>query len=264
MLCHLSSLSDLFWMTQMRADAKLLHQIPRLSTRLAIRVLCVQLVCVFSFRLPLFPCLCVFFCLPSFVRTFFLCRLFSFHVTFRIQCIFEFCSLQGMLFFAVLILIGTGWSYMKPKLTSRDQNIVFAVILLQVCLNITQVILSEESPGSAGWQQWVCFAFRFTCLTFVIFFAVFVRWTDQTEIRVVHFGPRVLPGSAVPHFLVDSASEGIRRRFRSQFRLLSLFPFSDAFPLNFLAFPSLLQLRERWTDCSASDRSICQLCSTNI
>ncbi len=34
-----------------------------------------------------------------------------------------------MLFFAVIVLIGTGWSYMKPFLTDRDRQIMLAVMV---------------------------------------------------------------------------------------------------------------------------------------
>ncbi len=65
-----------------------------------------------------------------------------------------FSTLKGMMLFAVIVLIGTGWSYLKPFLTEKDKSIMLAVIVVQVMVNIAMVILDESSPGSAGWMTW--------------------------------------------------------------------------------------------------------------
>ena len=56
--------------------------------------------------------------------------------------------------FGVIILIGTGWSYMKPFLTSRDKKIIGTVLVLQVLVNIALIFLEEESPGARSWMSW--------------------------------------------------------------------------------------------------------------
>eukprot|EP00455_Lapot_gusevi_P028977 TRINITY_DN3102_c0_g1_i2.p1 TRINITY_DN3102_c0_g1~~TRINITY_DN3102_c0_g1_i2.p1 ORF type:complete len:465 (+),score=166.23 TRINITY_DN3102_c0_g1_i2:203-1396(+) len=65
-----------------------------------------------------------------------------------------FSFLKGMLLFTVVILIGTGWSYMKPFLTDRDKKIIWGVLVLQVLVNIAMVVLDEEAPGAYGWITW--------------------------------------------------------------------------------------------------------------
>jgi hypothetical protein len=45
---------------------------------------------------------------------------------------------RGLLFFGVVVLIGTGWSYMKPFIDDRTRQVLMIVIPLQVC-------------GWAGW-----------------------------------------------------------------------------------------------------------------
>ena len=39
---------------------------------------------------------------------------------------------RGVLFFVVVILIATGWSYMKPFLAEREKQILMVVVPLQV------------------------------------------------------------------------------------------------------------------------------------
>jgi hypothetical protein len=66
--------------------------------------------------------------------------------------VFEF--LKGMLMFTVIILIGTGWSYLKPFLTERDKQMVLAVLVTQAAVNIAMVAVDESTPGSLGGVRW--------------------------------------------------------------------------------------------------------------
>lgn len=43
-----------------------------------------------------------------------------------------FTFVRGMLFFTVVVLVGTGWSYMKPFLGDREKRILLVVVPLQV------------------------------------------------------------------------------------------------------------------------------------
>lgn len=45
--------------------------------------------------------------------------------------VFQF--IKGVLLFAVIVLIGTGWSFLKPFLQEREKKVIMAVIPLQVC-----------------------------------------------------------------------------------------------------------------------------------
>jgi len=65
-----------------------------------------------------------------------------------------FMFLKGLLFFSVILLLGSGWSYLKPFLSSRDKKILFLILLLQVVVN-TAVVMVEELPSSqSGWETW--------------------------------------------------------------------------------------------------------------
>lgn len=66
--------------------------------------------------------------------------------------IFTFC--RGILFFTVVVLVGTGWSYMKPFLGDKEKRILMVVVPLQVFANIAIIITEEESPAVKDWFTW--------------------------------------------------------------------------------------------------------------
>lgn len=59
-----------------------------------------------------------------------------------------------MLTFAVIVLIGTGWSHLKPFLGERDKEIMLLVMLVQLVVNVAIVVVDEMSPGDDGWETW--------------------------------------------------------------------------------------------------------------
>ncbi|KAL3160800.1 hypothetical protein ABBQ38_009211 [Trebouxia sp. C0009 RCD-2024] len=65
-----------------------------------------------------------------------------------------FTFMRGVLFFTVVILIGTGWSYMKPLLSDNEKKILLAVIPLQVFAEVAIIILDENSPATRNWFTW--------------------------------------------------------------------------------------------------------------
>jgi len=65
-----------------------------------------------------------------------------------------FSFLKGMLLFMVIVLIGTGWSYLKPYLTEQDKQIMLVVIVVQALVNVAMVMLDETAPGAIGWLTW--------------------------------------------------------------------------------------------------------------
>lgn len=65
-----------------------------------------------------------------------------------------FSFLKGMLLFAVIVLIGTGWSYLKPFLTERDKLLMQAVLVIQAMVNVAMAVVDEMAPGAAGGVTW--------------------------------------------------------------------------------------------------------------
>ncbi|GAV86223.1 Lung_7-TM_R domain-containing protein [Cephalotus follicularis] len=61
---------------------------------------------------------------------------------------------KGIMLFTVIILIGTGWSFLKPYLQEREKQVLMTVIPLQVLENIAYVIISETGPATKDWMAW--------------------------------------------------------------------------------------------------------------
>jgi hypothetical protein len=78
-----------------------------------------------------------------------------------------FTAARGLLFFLVVVLIATGWSYMKPFLADREKQILLIVLPLQVFANVALVVLDEYTPAFPHFSWWngmlhfvniICFA----------------------------------------------------------------------------------------------------------
>ncbi|KAK9816823.1 hypothetical protein WJX72_005424 [[Myrmecia] bisecta] len=67
---------------------------------------------------------------------------------------YVFTFMRGILFFSVVVLVGTGWSYMKPLLAEKEKRILMVVIPLQVFAEVAIIILDENTPASRSWFTW--------------------------------------------------------------------------------------------------------------
>jgi hypothetical protein len=67
---------------------------------------------------------------------------------------FAFSFLNGGAMFVIILLLGSGWSYIKPKLNRRENNTLTAVVVLQVIANVARIFVGESSPGSMGFVRW--------------------------------------------------------------------------------------------------------------
>lgn len=61
---------------------------------------------------------------------------------------------KGIATFTVILLIGAGWSVLKPTLNPRERKVLLVVIVLQVVADIALIVEEELAPGSSGWLQW--------------------------------------------------------------------------------------------------------------
>lgn len=67
-----------------------------------------------------------------------------------------FSFLKGISLFTLIVLIGTGWSFLKPYLQDKEKKVLMIVIPLQVIANVAQVIIDETGPygqDSFTWKQ---------------------------------------------------------------------------------------------------------------
>ena len=62
--------------------------------------------------------------------------------------------LKGIMLFTVIILIGTGWSILRPHLHGNEKWVLMIVIPLQVLANIAEVLIGESGPFSQDWLNW--------------------------------------------------------------------------------------------------------------
>ncbi|XP_021905116.1 protein GPR107 [Carica papaya] len=67
---------------------------------------------------------------------------------------YMFNFLKGITLFTLIVLIGTGWSFLKPYLQDKEKKVLMIVIPLQVVANIAQVVIDENGPYGHDWITW--------------------------------------------------------------------------------------------------------------
>ncbi|KAL7590437.1 protein CANDIDATE G-PROTEIN COUPLED RECEPTOR 7 [Lactuca sativa] len=65
-----------------------------------------------------------------------------------------FSFLKGITLFTLIVLIGTGWSFLKPYLQDKEKNVLMIVIPLQVVSNLAQVVIDETGPFGQDLSTW--------------------------------------------------------------------------------------------------------------
>ncbi|KAL5697313.1 Protein CANDIDATE G-PROTEIN COUPLED REPTOR 7 [Ranunculus cassubicifolius] len=115
------------------------------------------------------------------------------------------------LLFTVIVLIGTGWSFLKPFLQEREKKVLRIVIPLQVITNVASVVIGETGPFIRDWVTWnqVFLLIDIVCCCAIIFPIV---WSirslrETTKTRIVVFALRTI--SAYKYQCVSNAAEEI-------------------------------------------------------
>jgi len=63
--------------------------------------------------------------------------------------------IKSMFLFSTVLLIGSGWSFVKPYLNAREKYVLLAVLILQVLDNIALILLdSETEKGERKYDDW--------------------------------------------------------------------------------------------------------------
>ncbi|XP_047332129.1 protein CANDIDATE G-PROTEIN COUPLED RECEPTOR 7-like [Impatiens glandulifera] len=99
--------------------------------------------------------------------------------------IFQF--IRVVLLFTVIVLIGTGWSFLKPFLQEKEKKILMIVIPLQVLANVASIVIGETGPFIKDWVTWnqVFLLVDIICCCAIIFPIVWsirsLRETSKTD-----------------------------------------------------------------------------------
>ncbi|MCO5557738.1 hypothetical protein L7F22_011309 [Adiantum nelumboides] len=67
---------------------------------------------------------------------------------------YAFSFLKGVMLFTVIVLVGTGWSILKPFLQGKEKKVLMIVIPLQVLANTTAVVVGETGLSGKNWLTW--------------------------------------------------------------------------------------------------------------
>ncbi|CAO3596820.1 unnamed protein product [Absidia cylindrospora] len=67
---------------------------------------------------------------------------------------YVFASIKGLLSILIIILLASGWMFIKPFLSSRDKSVISIVMPLQILANVASAIGGEAAIGSADWPFW--------------------------------------------------------------------------------------------------------------
>ncbi|EPS67071.1 hypothetical protein M569_07703, partial [Genlisea aurea] len=67
---------------------------------------------------------------------------------------YAFHFIRIVLLFTVIVLIGTGWSFLRPVLQGREKNVLMIAIPLQVLANVAFVVTGETGPFIKHWLAW--------------------------------------------------------------------------------------------------------------
>ncbi|KAL3909375.1 MAG: hypothetical protein SGILL_008111 [Bacillariaceae sp.] len=67
---------------------------------------------------------------------------------------YTFAFLKGITLFTVILLLGSGWSFVKPFLSDREKKMIMAILVLQACNNIAIVVLTQETEGERSFDRW--------------------------------------------------------------------------------------------------------------
>ena len=67
---------------------------------------------------------------------------------------YTFSFMKGTFLFTVILLIGSGWSFVKPFLNNRERNMILGILILQVINNIAIIVLTQEAEGERSFDRW--------------------------------------------------------------------------------------------------------------
>lgn len=79
------------------------------------------------------------------------------HAEFWSTLYYGMSFVKSIFLFTVVLLIGSGWSFIKPFLNHREKCLIFVVLVMQVLDNIAIVVLASEAEGESAYDDWSAF-----------------------------------------------------------------------------------------------------------
>lgn len=76
------------------------------------------------------------------------------HAYFWSGIYYTFAFLKGTFLFTVILLLGSGWSFVKPFLGDRERKMACAILGLQVVNNIAIIVLTHKTEGERAYESW--------------------------------------------------------------------------------------------------------------
>ena len=76
------------------------------------------------------------------------------HAEFLSAVYYIMSFVKGIFMFTVILLIGSGWSLIKPVLGDKEKKIIWVVLVLQVIDNIAVAVLAQEAEGEKLYDDW--------------------------------------------------------------------------------------------------------------
>ncbi|XP_067416518.1 protein GPR108 isoform X2 [Emydura macquarii macquarii] len=79
--------------------------------------------------------------------------------------------LKGALLFITIVLIGTGWAFVKYILSDKEKKLFVIVIPLQVLANVAYIIIESSEEGSSDYTSWkeILFLVDMLCCGAILF-----------------------------------------------------------------------------------------------
>lgn len=63
-------------------------------------------------------------------------------------------AVKGFFLFTTILLLGSGWSLLKPFLSQRDRKLLLLLLPLQLIINVAIAVIDSTSEGSVYWSWW--------------------------------------------------------------------------------------------------------------
>lgn len=67
---------------------------------------------------------------------------------------YAFVTVKFIVWFMIVLLIATGWSFIRPVLDDNDRKLFMAMVPLQVMFNVAEVVYNEVQPGTRAFYSW--------------------------------------------------------------------------------------------------------------